>query len=69
MSLYEILVVIVLAAAGGFAWHLYRSDIRSPKAQANEAANEPMFARTPRKRADGGEGSGSTGNASSNRRT
>lgn len=68
MSLYEILVIVALAAAGGFAWHLYRSDMRSPRARQSDSAGEPMFGRTPRKRADDGEGSGSTGNASSNRR-
>ena len=54
MSLYEILAVIVLAGAGGFAWHLYRSDTRpkSPGAEAPELpASRPMFART---RSDGG---------------
>ena len=49
MSLYEILAVVVLAGAGGFAWHLYRSDTR-PKSPGGEApeipASQPMFART-----------------------
>ncbi len=69
MSLYEVLVIVALAAVGGFAWHLYRSDIRSPRTQQSDSAGEPMFGRTPHKRAGDGEGSGSTGNASSNRRT
>jgi hypothetical protein len=56
MSLYEILAVVVLAGAGGFAWHLYRSDTRpgSPGEKAPELpANQPMFART---RSGGGTG-------------
>jgi hypothetical protein len=28
MSLYEVLAVVVLVGAGGFAWHLYRKDTR-----------------------------------------
>jgi hypothetical protein len=58
MSLYEVLVIVALAAAGGFAWYLYRSDMRSPRAQQSEATNEPMFARTPRERAGEGKASG-----------
>lgn len=58
MSLYEILAIVALAAAGGYAWHLYRSDMRSPRTQQSEAANEPMFARTPRERAGEGKASG-----------
>ena len=27
MSLYEVLAVVVLVGAGGFAWHLYRKAI------------------------------------------
>ncbi|HTE80109.1 MAG TPA: hypothetical protein VK634_05385 [Reyranella sp.] len=49
MSIYEILAIIVLAGAGGFAWHLYRSDTRpkSPGGKAPEVpASQPMFART-----------------------
>ena len=49
MSLYEILAVVVLAGAGGFAYHLYRSDTRpkSPGGKAPEVpASQPMFART-----------------------
>jgi hypothetical protein len=46
VSIYEILAVAALAAAGGFAWRLYRSDVKSgadksPKAQAGEK----MFSR------------------------
>lgn len=68
MSLYEVLVIVALVAAGGFAYHLYRSDIRSPKAQQAESAGEPMFGRTPRKRTDGGAESGAPGHGSGNRR-
>jgi hypothetical protein len=49
MSIYEILAIIVLAGAGGFAWHLYRSDTRpkSPGGKAPEVpASQPMFARS-----------------------
>jgi hypothetical protein len=28
VSLYEVLAVVVLVGAGGFAWHLYRKDTR-----------------------------------------
>jgi hypothetical protein len=48
MSLYEILAVVALAGAGGFAYHLYRSDTRpkSPGEAAPELpASQPMFAR------------------------
>jgi hypothetical protein len=45
MSLYEILAVAALVAAGGFAYRLYRSDTRpgAPKPQPN--AGQPMFSR------------------------
>jgi hypothetical protein len=49
MSIYEILAVVVLAGAGGFAYHLYRSDTRpkSPGEKAPELpASQPMFARS-----------------------
>ncbi|MCW5736788.1 MAG: hypothetical protein KIS73_21870 [Enhydrobacter sp.] len=57
MSLYEILAVVVLAGAGGFAWHLYRSDTRprSGDSQGHAAVREggeSMFAR----RRDGATG-------------
>lgn len=49
MSLYEILAVVVLVVAGGFAYRLYRSDTR-PKSRGGTApelpASQPMFART-----------------------
>ncbi len=48
MSLYEALAVVALLGAGGFAWHLYRSDTR-PKAPGGSAPqlpeSQPMFAR------------------------
>ena len=54
MSPYEILAVLVLAGAGGFAWWLYRSDTRKTGADGQPAApppsGEPMFKRErPRK--------------------
>lgn len=51
MSPYEIIAVIALAAAGGFAWHLYRSDTRpgAPKPPEGEAG-QPMFGRDRNKR-------------------
>jgi len=50
MSLYEALAVVVLLGAGGFAWHLYRSDTRpkpgDPQRQAaGREGGESMFAR------------------------
>lgn len=48
MSIYEILAVVALAGAGGFAYYLYRSDTRpkSPGASAPDVpASQPMFAR------------------------
>jgi hypothetical protein len=48
MSLYEILVVVALAAAGGYAWYLYRSDVRSSRTGEAKAEGEPMFRRAPR---------------------
>jgi hypothetical protein len=50
MSLYEVLAVVALLCAGGFAYYLYRSDSRSPNAQENEAASKPMFGRVPQDR-------------------
>ncbi|MBL6614387.1 MAG: hypothetical protein ISP49_22385 [Reyranella sp.] len=43
MSLYEILVVVVLVGAGGFAYHLYRKDTQ-PGA-SRPSGGEPMFRR------------------------
>ena len=54
MSLYEVLVVIALAALGGYAWHLYRSDTRGKppgSAEADGAEGRPIFERVPRDRA------------------
>ncbi len=31
MSLYEVLVIVALAAVGGYAYHLYRKDTRPPR--------------------------------------
>jgi hypothetical protein len=47
MSLYEILAVAALAAAGGFAYYLYRSDKRAGRdaPPASGEANQPMFGR------------------------
>jgi hypothetical protein len=51
MSLYEILAVAALAAAGGFAWYLYRSDTK-PGATMTRPENEgqPMVGRPRDKR-------------------
>lgn len=57
MSLYEVLAVAALAAAGGYAWYLYRSDIRSPKTGETKAEGELMFGRAPRNRAGDGKAS------------
>lgn len=51
MSLYEILAVIMLAGAGGFAWYLYRSDTQptagDPQGQvAVREGGASMFARS-----------------------
>jgi len=68
MSLYEVLVVVALAGAGGCAYFLYRSDTRSPGARRSEAAGEPMFGRTPRKPTGDGAQPGSTADSSGDRR-
>jgi hypothetical protein len=57
MSLYEVLVIVALAAAGGYAWHLYRSDVRSPRTGETKAEGELMFGRAPRTRAGDGKAS------------
>ena len=46
MSPYEILAVAALAAAGGFAWYLYRSDTKpgAPK-PCSENEGQSMFGR------------------------
>jgi hypothetical protein len=47
MSLYEALVLVAMAAAGGFAWHLYRKDTgpRGPGESLPPAGGQGMFAR------------------------
>jgi hypothetical protein len=47
MSLYEVLAVVVLVGAGGFAWHLYRKDATAdPETKAKQAAaSHSMFGR------------------------
>ena len=46
MSIYEILAVAALLAAGGFAWKLYRSDVKSGADRTPQAqAGEKMFSR------------------------
>jgi hypothetical protein len=46
VSAYEILAVAALAAAGGFAYRLYRSDIKSgPSKRPGGEAGQPMFGR------------------------
>jgi hypothetical protein len=46
MSLYEILAVAALAAAGGFAYWLYRSDTKPGAAQIRpENEGQSMFGR------------------------
>lgn len=50
MSLYEALALAALAAVGGFAYYLYRSDTRprSPGEQRPELPeSRSMFSRTP----------------------
>jgi len=57
MSLYEALVFVALAAAGGYAYYLYRSDTR-PKPPGTLVAEPPkgglMFGRAPQDRAGSG---------------
>jgi hypothetical protein len=50
VSLYEILAVAVLAAAGGFAYRLYRSDTRAGAPKPPKGAGQPMFQRDRNKR-------------------
>jgi len=68
MSLYEVLVIVALAAAGGYAYYLYRSDMRSPGSRQSEASGEPMFGRTPRNRSGDGKSSDPAGEATGDRR-
>ena len=50
MSIYEVVVFVALAAAGSYAYYLYRSDTR-PKPPGTPATPPPkdslMFGRTP----------------------
>ena len=51
MSPYEILAVAALAAAGGFAYWLYRSDTKPGAAQRPKGeSGAPMFGRDKGKR-------------------
>lgn len=56
MSLYEVLAVVVLVGAGGFAWRLYRKDATAdPETRAKQAAtSQPMFGRGPKTGPDDG---------------
>ena len=46
MSLYEILAVAALTAAGGFAFYLYRGDTKPSAARSRpENEGQPMFQR------------------------
>lgn len=50
MSIYEVLAVAALVAAGGFAWKLYRSDVKSGADKTPQAqARQRMFSREPDK--------------------
>jgi hypothetical protein len=55
MSLYEALVLVVMAGAGGFAWHLYRKDTRprGPGEPLPPASVGGMFARNAKNEGDG----------------
>jgi hypothetical protein len=50
VSLYEILAVAALAAAGGFAFYLYRSDTKSDAKARPETEGQSMFGRDRGKR-------------------
>jgi len=45
MSIYEILAVAALLAAGGFAYRLYRKDTRPGAPQPPPGSGQPMFQR------------------------
>jgi hypothetical protein len=45
VSLYEILAVAALLAAGGFAYRLYRKDTRPGAPTPPPNAGQPMFGR------------------------
>lgn len=63
MSLYEILAVLALLAAGGYAYSLYRKDLRRTPPGSQDPAAQPapdqlMFGRERKKpRTDGSRGS------------
>jgi hypothetical protein len=50
VSVYEILAVAALAAAGGFAYWLYRSDTRPGAPKPPPGSGQPMFQRDRNKR-------------------
>jgi len=51
VSPYEILAVAALAAAGGFAWYLYRSDTKPGALRPpTSGSGTPMFGRDKGKR-------------------
>ena len=50
MSVYEILAVAALAAAGGFAYRLYRKDTKPGAPPPPPNAGQPMFQRDRDKR-------------------
>jgi len=50
MSIYEILAVAALLAAGGFAYRLYRKDTRPGAPQPPPGSGQPMFGRDKSKR-------------------
>ena len=50
MSPYEILAVAALAAAGAFAWYLYRSDTKPGARRPESESGSPMFGRDKGKR-------------------
>ena len=50
MSLYQILAVAALLAAGGFAWYLYRSDMKPGAKTRPETEGQSMFSRDKSKR-------------------
>ncbi len=47
MSLYEALVFVAMVGVGGFAWHLYRKDVKADPAtrEKQAAAGQSMFGR------------------------
>ena len=47
MSIYEGLAIAALAAAGGFAYYLYRQDMKPRPPGEEPPVSRPMFSRTP----------------------